>query len=59
GWLETVSKVMPLRYLVTAAQSVLTRGGGVMDALPTMGGLLLFAAVLTGISWKLFKWEDV
>ncbi|MFF3005717.1 ABC transporter permease [Kitasatospora sp. NPDC057940] len=59
GWLETVSKVMPLRYLVTAAQSVLTRGGGVMDALPTMGGLLLFAAVLTGVAWKLFKWEDV
>lgn len=29
-----------------------------MDALPTMGGLLLFAAVLTGIAWKLFKWED-
>ncbi|MFE5585737.1 ABC transporter permease [Kitasatospora sp. NPDC056531] len=58
GWLKTVSEVMPLKHLVTAAQSVLTRGGGVMDALPTMGGLLLFAAVLTGIAWKLFKWED-
>jgi ABC-2 type transport system permease protein len=58
GWLKTVSQVMPLKHLVTAAQSVLTRGGGVMDALPTMGGLLLFAAVLTGIAWKLFKWED-
>ncbi|MEV7775761.1 ABC transporter permease [Kitasatospora sp. NPDC086791] len=58
GWLQTVSKVMPLHYLVNSAQSVLTRGGGVMDALPTMGGLLLFAAVLTGIAWKLFKWED-
>ncbi|HJD80203.1 ABC transporter permease [Kitasatospora aureofaciens] len=58
GWLQTVSKVMPLHYLVDSAQSVLTRGGGVMDALPTMGGLLLFAAVLTGIAWKLFRWED-
>ncbi|WP_078859611.1 ABC transporter permease [Streptomyces rubellomurinus] len=58
GWLKTVSEFMPLHYLVSSAQSVLTRGGGVMDALPTMGGLLLFAAVLTGISWKLFKWED-
>ncbi|MFH8386602.1 ABC transporter permease [Kitasatospora sp. NPDC018058] len=58
GWLKAVSEVMPLRYLVKAAQSVLTRGGGVMDALPSMGGLLLFAAVLTGIAWKLFKWED-
>ncbi|MET8545657.1 ABC transporter permease [Kitasatospora sp. NPDC004799] len=58
GWLKGVSQVMPLHYLVDSAQSVLTRGGGVMDALPTMGGLLLFAAVLTGISWKLFRWED-
>ncbi|MFH9354488.1 ABC transporter permease [Kitasatospora sp. NPDC017646] len=58
GWLKTVSQVMPLKHLVSAAQSVLTRGGGVMDALPTMGGLLLFAAVFTGIAWKLFKWED-
>ncbi|MEU4119367.1 ABC transporter permease [Kitasatospora sp. NPDC028055] len=58
GWLKTVSQVMPLKHLVSAAQSVLTRGGGVMDALPAMGGLLLFAAVFTGIAWKLFKWED-
>ncbi|MFC5667588.1 ABC transporter permease [Kitasatospora misakiensis] len=58
GWLKAISEALPLRHLVTASQSVLTRGGGVMDALPTMGGLLLFAAVLTGISWKLFRWED-
>ncbi|MFF2079917.1 ABC transporter permease [Kitasatospora sp. NPDC058162] len=57
-WLKTVSQVMPLKHLVSAAQSVLTRGGGVMDALPSMGGLLLFAAVFTGLAWKLFKWED-
>ncbi|MFD9691602.1 ABC transporter permease [Kitasatospora sp. NPDC059088] len=57
-WLKTVSQVMPLKHLVSAAQSVLTRGGGAMDALPAMGGLLLFAAVFTGIAWKLFKWED-
>ncbi|GAB7180593.1 ABC transporter permease [Kitasatospora sp. Ki12] len=58
GWLKAISEVMPLHYLVKSAQSVLTRGGGVMDALPTMGGLLLFAAVLTAVAWKLFKWED-
>ncbi|WP_405006503.1 ABC transporter permease [Kitasatospora purpeofusca] len=58
GWLKAISEALPLRHLVDASQSVLSRGGGVMDALPTMGGLLLFAAVLTGISWKLFRWED-
>ncbi|WP_328954798.1 ABC transporter permease [Kitasatospora purpeofusca] len=58
GWLKAISEALPLRHLVNASQSVLSRGGGVMDALPTMGGLLLFAAVLTAVSWKLFRWED-
>ncbi|MER5641972.1 ABC transporter permease [Kitasatospora sp. NPDC002227] len=59
GWLQTVSHLLPLRYLVTSAQSVLTKGGGLMDILPSMGGLLLFAAVLTALSWKFFSWDDV
>ncbi|MGV9269801.1 ABC transporter permease [Kitasatospora sp. NPDC003701] len=58
GWLRTISEALPLKHLVTAAQSVLSRGGGVMDVLPTMGGLLLFAAALTAISWRFFRWED-
>ncbi|MEV6977995.1 ABC transporter permease [Kitasatospora sp. NPDC093806] len=58
GWLKAISEALPLKHLVSAAQSVLSRGGGVMDALPTMGGLLLFSAVLTAISWRLFRWED-
>ncbi|MER6399481.1 ABC transporter permease [Kitasatospora sp. NPDC001603] len=57
-WLTAVSEALPLKHLVTAAQSVLSRGGGVMDALPTMGGLLAFAAVLTAIAWRFFRWED-
>ncbi|MFD9128957.1 ABC transporter permease [Kitasatospora sp. NPDC059571] len=59
GWLQTVSKVLPLRYLVTSSQSVLSRGGGVMDALPAMGGLLAFSAVLCVIAWRFFNWDDV
>ncbi|MEV8099597.1 ABC transporter permease [Kitasatospora sp. NPDC085879] len=59
GWLQTVSRVFPLRYLVTASQSVLSRGGGIMDALPAMGGLLAFSAVLCLIAWRFFNWDDV
>ncbi|MGW2252965.1 ABC transporter permease [Kitasatospora sp. NPDC001660] len=58
SWLKTISEVLPLRHLVDAAGSVLSRGGGVMDALPAMGILLGFAVVLTLISAKLFKWDD-
>lgn len=58
SWLRAVSQVMPLRYLATSVQSVLTRGGGLGDALPTMGGLLAFAAVVTVIAWRFFDWDD-
>ncbi|MFF2039953.1 ABC transporter permease [Kitasatospora sp. NPDC058170] len=58
GWLKAFSEVLPLKHLVTAAQSVLSRGGGVTDALPAMGVLLGFAAVITAISWRFFRWED-
>ncbi|MFJ3790683.1 ABC transporter permease [Kitasatospora sp. NPDC090091] len=58
GWLKAISNALPLKHLVTAAQSVLSRGGGVMDALPAMGGLLAFAVVVTAIAWRFFRWED-
>lgn len=58
SWLKAISNALPLKHLVTAAQSVLSKGGGVMDALPAMGGLLVFAAVVTAIAWRFFRWED-
>lgn len=58
GWLQGVSKIFPLHYLVTSATSVLSRGGGVADALPAMGGLLAFAAVMTALAWRFFSWDD-
>ncbi|WP_233288966.1 ABC transporter permease [Kitasatospora sp. MBT63] len=58
GWLTTVSHFLPLRYLVTSAQAVLSRGGGVMDVLPSMGGLLAFSAVMCAIAWRFFNWDD-
>ncbi|MDH6117132.1 ABC transporter permease [Kitasatospora sp. GAS204B] len=57
-WLQQLSKIFPLHYLVTSAQTVLSRGGGLMDVLPQMGGLLAFAAVLGLIAWRIFDWED-
>ncbi|MDH6127829.1 ABC transporter permease [Kitasatospora sp. GP82] len=58
GWLQTVSHALPLRYLITSAKSVLSMGGGVMDVLPSMGGLLVFAVVMTAIASRFFNWDD-
>ncbi|KPI05025.1 hypothetical protein OK074_4487 [Actinobacteria bacterium OK074] len=57
-WVRAVSYLMPLRYLVTGSEEVLSRGGGLVDVLPTMGGMLAFTAVVTGLTLRFFKWND-
>lgn len=56
-WLKGVSLVMPLRHLNDAMMDVMIRGEGPTAALVPMGILLAFAAVLTLISARLFRWE--
>ena len=58
GWLKGVSTVLPLHHLSVAMEDVLTRGKGWGAALPTIGGLLLFTAVLSLASVRLFRWDD-
>ncbi|MGK4580767.1 ABC transporter permease [Kitasatospora sp. HPMI-4] len=58
GWLQTVSHALPLRYMIEPAKSVLSKGGGLMDVLPSMGILLGFAAVMTLIASRFFNWDD-
>ncbi|MFJ6988185.1 MULTISPECIES: ABC transporter permease [unclassified Streptomyces] len=57
-WVQAVSYLMPLRYLVKGSEEVLSRGGGLTDVLPTMGGMLLFTAVVVGLTLRLFKWTE-
>ncbi|MDT0446733.1 ABC transporter permease [Streptomyces johnsoniae] len=58
GWLSTVADFLPLAHLNTSLQDVLSRGGGWGDALPVMGGLLLFTAVVTAVAARLFRWDS-
>lgn len=58
-WLQQVSYAMPLRYLVVGMQNVMARGEGPVSTLPAMGILLAFAAVLTVIAVRLFRWDEV
>jgi ABC-2 type transport system permease protein len=59
AWIRDVSYVMPLRYLVTGMQDVMARGEGPASALPAIGILLGLALVLTAISVRVFRWDDV
>jgi len=58
-WIVHVSYVMPLRYLVIGMQNVMARGDGPASALPAMGLLLAFAAVLTLIAVRVFRWDEI
>jgi ABC-2 type transport system permease protein len=59
AWIVKASYVMPLRYLVTGMQNVMARGEGPSSAFPAIGILLAFAAVVTVIAVRLFRWDDV
>jgi ABC-2 type transport system permease protein len=58
-WIRQVSYVMPLRYLVTGTQNVMARGEGPASALPAIGILLGITAVLTLVSVRVFRWDDI
>jgi ABC-2 type transport system permease protein len=59
AWLQDVSYAMPLRYLVLGMQNVLARGDGPASALPGIAILLGAAAVLTLISVRVFRWDQI
>jgi ABC-2 type transport system permease protein len=58
-WVQNASYVMPLRYLVNGMLNVMARGEGPVSALPAIGVLLGFTAVVTVIAVRLFRWDDV
>jgi ABC-2 type transport system permease protein len=59
NWIRDVSYVLPLRYLVIGMQNVMARGLGPASALPAIGVLLGFSAVLTVIAIRVFRWDEI
>lgn len=59
GWLQAVSKLLPLRHLNEGMLDVMVRGEGPVAAFPVIGILLGFALVIGLIAVRLFRWETV
>jgi ABC-2 type transport system permease protein len=57
GWLQTVSLTLPLRHLNDGMLDVMVRGQGPQAALAPIAFLLAFAAVVTLVAARLFRWE--
>jgi len=59
AWIQKVSYVMPLRYLVVGVQDVMARGDGPSAAVLPIVILLAIAAVLTLVAVRLFRWDEI
>ena len=57
GWLQGLSRALPLRWLNDGMLDVMVRGQGPGAVLVPMGVLAAFALVLTLVSARLFRWE--
>ena len=57
AWLQSFAKVLPLYWLNEGMLDVLVRGEGPAAVLLPMAVLAAFAAVLTLLSARLFRWE--
>ncbi|AKU15376.1 ABC transporter permease [Luteipulveratus mongoliensis] len=58
GWIQAISKVLPMGWLVDGLKGTMVRGEGPVAALLPMALTLGFAAVLTLIATRFFSWED-
>lgn len=56
-WLQAISKALPLRHLNDGMLDVMVRGEGPSAIVLPIIVLLGFAAVLTAISMRLFRWD--
>jgi ABC-2 type transport system permease protein len=59
GWLQAVSKVLPLRWMNDGMLDVLVRSKGPEAIGVPLAVLLGFALVVSVIATRLFRWDDV
>ncbi|KHL09441.1 ABC-2 type transport system permease protein [Mumia flava] len=57
AWLQALSRVLPLRWLNEGMSDVMVRGQGVEAIIAPMLGLLAFAAVMTALATRFFRWD--
>ncbi|MBA2464382.1 MAG: ABC transporter permease [Nocardioidaceae bacterium] len=59
GWLQFVSRLLPLRHLNDGMLDVMVRGQGPSAVLAPAAVLLGFTVVMTLLAARLFRWDDV
>jgi ABC-2 type transport system permease protein len=57
GWLQPISKALPLTYLNTAMRKVAFEGLNLWDVKLEIGILFLWGIIVYAVAVKAFKWE--
>ncbi|WP_395141744.1 ABC transporter permease [Armatimonas sp.] len=58
AWVQPISQFLPTRWAVDGFDLVTWRGLGLVDMLPSLGVVLIFAFVFAGFALARFRWED-
>jgi ABC-2 type transport system permease protein len=58
GWLQAISKALPLRHMNDGMLDVLVRGKGIEALVVPCSVLIAFTAVVGLLAAKVFRWED-
>ncbi|MFE9096910.1 ABC transporter permease [Streptomyces sp. NPDC007264] len=58
GWIRTLSRVLPLRYLNDAFTGTVAGHAGLGGVAASCGVLLVFTAVLAGAALRMFRWSN-
>lgn len=56
-WLQTISGFLPLTPVIEGIRMILTEGKHLVDILPQLGLIGLWAVVIYAIAFRVFRWE--
>ncbi len=56
AWLQHVSRLIPVTYSLEGMRAAILGHASVLELLPSIAGLLLFAAIVLPLSFAIFSW---
>lgn len=58
-FIQPLAQALPLSFVANGFRDVIVNGAGLLDMLPTLGGLLVWGVITLVLAIRLFVWKDV
>lgn len=55
GWAQALGTLLPVTHMLRVVRGAMLKGVGIAEALPSLGALLLFVLVVTGLAMKQYR----